>query len=81
MTDDLAPLEASLLPCPFCGAPGRLRPIGDDERILWTAACGGPWETPPVECGTLPSTPAYPDPTDAVAAWNTRAPVAEEQKL
>lgn len=67
MTDDLARTDApELLPCPFCGGEAHI------DGTSWTTRDGKDqaWATCR-KCGTY-----GPSSTDAVAAWNRRAPTA-----
>lgn len=74
----------ALKPCPFCGGPSTLiRPMGewmanpdatggsygpDRYRVV----CSGLYETPIRDC---PGRGAYDTELEAIAAWNTRAPI------
>lgn len=67
MTDDLARTDApELLSCPFCGGEAHI------DGTSWTTRDGKDqaWATCR-KCGTY-----GPSSTDAVAAWNRRAPTA-----
>jgi len=63
--------QVELKPCPFCGACGRIEDIGEGSRAAWLAGCES--------CNSEPERSLYismPSRAEAIAAWNTRAPVA-----
>ncbi len=64
-----------LLPCPFCGGPAAVKAYG---RRNWVASC----KADPDDA-TCPATIDVGADTraDAIAAWNTRAPVAGQAEL
>jgi len=65
-------MNEKLLPCPFCGGAAEIEEIGRVMAGRWSAGC-----TDPI-CFGYQSMTTYPSECEAVAAWNTRAPLVVE---
>lgn len=72
----MADTTPNLLPCPFCGSPGRLQHSahggGEYSSVTCTDARCPAWNTT-----SLPPQPA----AAAIRAWNTRAGTARQEQL
>lgn len=64
---DMTEKTQKLKPCPFCGGEAHL--VYTIGRGLWMAECG--------ECEI--ETPIKDSESDAIAAWNRRAPQCEKE--
>ena len=56
-----------LLPCPFCGGEAEIHPKRDGSKKGLSVECMNG------RCDMAPHADSFPNTTEAIAAWNTRA--------
>lgn len=61
------------LPCPFCGGPAAIEEVGEDGgHVRFTVGC----TSDESDCMGYQSLTTFARRGEAIAAWNTRAPIS-----
>lgn len=72
--------EEKILPCPFCGASASVEEFAaasvDPKAVSFSVGCDNPAEE---ACMGYQSFQTFSRRSDAIKAWNKRAPIKSEQ--